>query len=216
VLRAARTEFAAHGFSGAGVDRIAARARVNKAMIYYHFGSKLALYREVLLEGFVALTVNARAAIAVPGSAADRLDRYLESLVATVHDHPYIVPMMLREMAESGRNLDPVTLQGVKHLAASGPDGEPSGAIGLFAVVRDLLQAGEQSGEFAAVDPLLTHFIIIGSSMMYAANEPLRRRIRQLNLPNGPRSIPIGPEPFLRYMSLVLRRTLQAPEVADA
>ncbi|HXW08421.1 MAG TPA: TetR family transcriptional regulator, partial [Vicinamibacterales bacterium] len=37
LLDAAAAEFAAHGFAGASVDRIAAAAGLNKAMIYYHF-----------------------------------------------------------------------------------------------------------------------------------------------------------------------------------
>ena len=37
LLTAAAAEFAARGFAGASVDRIARAARVNKAMIYYHF-----------------------------------------------------------------------------------------------------------------------------------------------------------------------------------
>ena len=48
IFAAAAREFAARGFAGANVDRIAAAARVNKAMIYYHFRSKAALYREIL------------------------------------------------------------------------------------------------------------------------------------------------------------------------
>ena len=48
VFAAAAAEFAERGYEAAGVDRIARAARVNKAMIYYHFGSKLDLYREVL------------------------------------------------------------------------------------------------------------------------------------------------------------------------
>ena len=61
VLSAARAEFAARGFSGAGVDRIALQAGVNKAMIYYHFADKLALYRAVLAEGLsrMGATVSA-------------------------------------------------------------------------------------------------------------------------------------------------------------
>ena len=43
LLTAAAAEFAARGFAGASVDRIARAARVNKAMIYYHFRSKAAL-----------------------------------------------------------------------------------------------------------------------------------------------------------------------------
>ena len=52
ILAAAALEFAERGFAGARVDRIARRARVNKAMIYYHFKSKRALYGALLREMF--------------------------------------------------------------------------------------------------------------------------------------------------------------------
>ena len=83
VLAAARAEFAARGFSGAGVDRIALQARVNKAMIYYHFNSKIGLYREVLRDGFRRLTADARAAIAHAPTAIEKFDAYIESLLRT-------------------------------------------------------------------------------------------------------------------------------------
>ena len=41
-------EFARHGLGGARVDRIAARAKTNKRMLYYYFGNKEALFRAVL------------------------------------------------------------------------------------------------------------------------------------------------------------------------
>jgi AcrR family transcriptional regulator len=47
ILDAAKTEFAAHGYAGARVDRIAAAAHVNKRMLYHYFGAKRDLYREV-------------------------------------------------------------------------------------------------------------------------------------------------------------------------
>ena len=55
LLAAAAAEFAARGFAGANVDRIAKAARLNKAMIYYHFRSKAALYREILRDMFAAV-----------------------------------------------------------------------------------------------------------------------------------------------------------------
>ena len=48
ILLAARREFAAKGISGARVDAIATRARTNKRMLYYYFGSKDGLFREIL------------------------------------------------------------------------------------------------------------------------------------------------------------------------
>src|SRR5229473_8346065 len=48
IFTAALTEFSAKGFAGARVDAIASRARVNKRMLYYCFGAKQDLYREIL------------------------------------------------------------------------------------------------------------------------------------------------------------------------
>lgn len=48
ILAAAIAEFAAHGLSGARVDRIAERAGANKRMLYYYFGAKDALYLAAL------------------------------------------------------------------------------------------------------------------------------------------------------------------------
>src|SRR5215475_6075107 len=48
LLAAARREFADSGLAGARVDEIAARAGVNKQLVYHYFGDKDALYLAVL------------------------------------------------------------------------------------------------------------------------------------------------------------------------
>src|SRR2546430_16990422 len=48
LLTAARREFASRGLAGARVDDIAARAGVNKQLVYHYFGDKDALYLAVL------------------------------------------------------------------------------------------------------------------------------------------------------------------------
>jgi TetR/AcrR family transcriptional regulator len=50
ILAAALQEFVALGIDGARVDAIADRARVNKQLLYYYFGSKDGLFRAVLRE----------------------------------------------------------------------------------------------------------------------------------------------------------------------
>jgi len=52
ILKAALAEFAANGLAGARCEDIARRARVNKRMLFYCFGSKEALYREILRRKF--------------------------------------------------------------------------------------------------------------------------------------------------------------------
>ena len=54
ILAAATEEFTEHGIAGARVDRIAAAARSNKAMLYAYFGNK-----EQLFEAVFALMVTA-------------------------------------------------------------------------------------------------------------------------------------------------------------
>ena len=48
ILKAGLAEFSSKGLAGARTDAIARRAGVNKRMLFYCFGSKQGLYREVL------------------------------------------------------------------------------------------------------------------------------------------------------------------------
>ncbi len=130
-----------------------------------------------------------------PRPAFTQLDAYLRSLLEITTTRPHIVPIMLREIAAGGRHLDAECMAKM---------------IGLFHVVHGMLERGEAAGELRAMHPLMTHFVMLGSAMLYQANEPLRLRVRQLRIPGGPRDVPIGPEPFLAYMNALLRRAMDA------
>jgi AcrR family transcriptional regulator len=72
ILAAAVHEFAAKGISGARVEAIAARARVNKRMLYYYFDSKEGLFREILRRRLVERSAAIREMVADPGRLAVR------------------------------------------------------------------------------------------------------------------------------------------------
>jgi len=55
ILKAAISEFADHGIAGARTDAIARAARVNKALLYYYFKDKEAIYQAVLDHVFSGL-----------------------------------------------------------------------------------------------------------------------------------------------------------------
>src|SRR5687768_2010030 len=82
IFQAAAVEFSERGYDAAGVDRIAARAGVNKAMLYYHFASKRGLYVEVLRDMFRAVGTRARAIADGDGTAREKLDRWISTIVA--------------------------------------------------------------------------------------------------------------------------------------
>jgi AcrR family transcriptional regulator len=62
IIKAAARIFAEHGYEGASIRSIVARADVNGAAINYHFGSKEGLYRAVLKLALHSLQADAAAA----------------------------------------------------------------------------------------------------------------------------------------------------------
>src|SRR6478736_7590694 len=110
ILDAAALEFSERGYAGARVDRIARRARVNKAMLYYHFGSKQALYRTLLRNTFGAIASQLQRIAELPLPPARKLDAAVAALAAFIDAHAFFPSIMLREVAEGGSHLDPDTL----------------------------------------------------------------------------------------------------------
>src|SRR6476619_2888225 len=84
ILAAADEECAAKGISGARIDDSAARARTNKRMLYYYFGSKEDLFREVLHR---ELSARIERAAQLPG---DRVERLVDRQAPHVQDRSYV------------------------------------------------------------------------------------------------------------------------------
>src|SRR6266550_3221692 len=81
ILATACDEFGVRGFAATTVDRIARRARVNKAMIYYHFPNKRALYTAIVRELFATLNEKLHAIVTQPLTPPQKLDGLIETFV---------------------------------------------------------------------------------------------------------------------------------------
>ncbi|GAA4073815.1 TetR family transcriptional regulator [Nonomuraea soli] len=88
ILQAATAEFAAYGFAGARVDRIAKAASVNKNLIYVYFTSKDTLF-ETVFDAEVARGLDA-----VPFTVDD-----LPGYARRVHEHCRRHPSVIRLVA---------------------------------------------------------------------------------------------------------------------
>src|SRR5687768_4728903 len=106
LLTAAAAEFAARGFAGASVDRIARAAHVNKAMIYYHFASKAALYREILRDMFEAVAGRVAAAAGAAAAPEDKVRAFVDAIATEAEARPHFPPIWFREIAEGGAHVD--------------------------------------------------------------------------------------------------------------
>ena len=79
IFQAAADEFAARGFDGARMDKIAELAGINKRMIYVYWGDKQELYREILRQKVQAMH---EVFTTDWGSPADNLVRYFKGTLA--------------------------------------------------------------------------------------------------------------------------------------
>ena len=165
LLAAAAAEFAARGFDGAKVDRITARARINKAMLYYHFRSKAALYREILRHTF-GTVASAVTAVRSQGGAPDlQLRRFIEAIALAAEGSPHFPAMWLREIAEGGRHLDDSIVMELRRVIET-----------LAAILHD----GHRAGIFGRVNPFVTQIGIVAPLKFFSASAPIRERYRHL------------------------------------
>ena len=192
LFRAAAHEFAERGYEAAGTDCIAARARVNKAMLYYHFGSKGALYAEVVRDMVGAVRTRIRAVVDGPGSAEHKLDAWIGALVEEAAARPWFPPIMLRELAARAPHFDATTF----HMMNA-----------VLAGVADLIAQGQREGTFGDVDPLLAHLSIMPPVLIFFA----RQRVLARKKLRGGLAEPRALDQFVRHMQTsakgMLRKT---------
>jgi len=190
ILAAAALEFAERGFAGARVDRIARRARVNKAMLYYHFGSKAMLYR-ALLRGLFAQAGQRLEAIArsdqPPGA---KMDEAILVLAGFLREHAFFPAIMLREIAEGGAHLDRDTLALMAVLPRT-----------IASIVVD----GTERGVFHNVHPFFTYVSLVAPIAFYLASAPIRTEVLQHHLRAGGDTTP---DAFVAHVQETVRRML--------
>jgi AcrR family transcriptional regulator len=158
ILAAATQEFARHGLGGARVDRIAARARTNKRMLYYYFGSKDGLFLAVL-EAAYARIRSAEKALSLldvpPEEGVRRLVRFTWSYYL---DNPEFLTLLNSE-----------NLHRAQHLKRSRDVRAMNSP--LIETLGEVLRRGRRSGAFrAGVDALQLYISIAALSYFYLGN----------------------------------------------
>jgi TetR/AcrR family transcriptional regulator len=156
VFQAAARMFSAKGFDGVSMDDIAEGAGVNKAMIYYHFADKLALYRAIVADMLISVAERVTAIAEAPMSPAEKIDRFIEGFVRNADERPWFPPLMLREMSEGAPHLDLDTLAHVRR---------------VFTGFGAILEEGRSAGVFRKIHPILAYTSIVGPLIMNAARE---------------------------------------------
>lgn len=160
ILKAALAEFAQEGLAGARVDAIAEAAGVNKALLYYYFGSKERLYLAVLEDQFREFNARAVAILTAPGSARAALLRYVNLHFDTAAARLRFAPLHQQLLMAGGKPVAALVRQ----------YGLPrSQALGR------LLERGMRAGEFRRANIRHTAVSIVALIVFYFSVSPMVR-----------------------------------------
>lgn len=167
LLAAASAEFAARGFDDTSVDDIARRARLNKAMIYYHFDGKRGLYLAILQDMMRALGARTGAIAASNLAPHDKLSAFADGFSLEADARPDLPFLMVREMADGARRLDADTLR----LMAA--------VLGNLARILD---EGVRARVFRKAEPFAVYLSLIAPLVMFRVTAPAREALSREGL----------------------------------
>jgi TetR/AcrR family transcriptional regulator len=160
LLTAARREFAKSGLAGARVDEIAARAGVNKQLVYHYFGDKDALYLAVLEWVYEEIRAQERK-LNLEGLPPERA---IKKLIESSFDHLALHPDFIVLLNDENRN-------GARHVRASLKVEDMHSP--LVSMVSKILGQGVRAGIFRkGIDPVHLYISIAGLSYFFFSNTP--------------------------------------------
>lgn len=96
ILQAAEQLFAEKGYAATRVQEITDAAGVNKALLYYYFEDKRALYIALMEDGIEAFKTVLETALSAPGTFSERLRGLIAEHVALLWQRPNLLRVVDR------------------------------------------------------------------------------------------------------------------------
>ncbi len=143
ILKSAVAEFAEHGIAGARTDAIARAAHVNKALLYYYFEDKEALYDAVLDQVFSGLRARVVPVLDSKLPPREKMLQYLGAYFDYIAENPRFPRVVQAEWVRSPQQRTPQ----MQHIARE--YFRP-----IYQRLVEVLREGIAAGEFRAVNPM--------------------------------------------------------------
>ena len=102
ILQAADELFGERGFAGVSVRDITERADANKALLFYYFTSKEALFERILERYYQEHTVTLAEAFKGGGTVAERWHRVLDTYLDFIEENRRFPRIVQRELLSGG------------------------------------------------------------------------------------------------------------------
>ncbi|MBV1872228.1 MAG: TetR/AcrR family transcriptional regulator [Gammaproteobacteria bacterium] len=159
ILIGATKMFAQHGYDGTIMDGVAKQCDVNKASIYYHHKDKATLYENVLTTLLNPIVDTVIKAVEAESDPVKKLHVHIKTFANSSARNPDFASILMREMASGGVSM---------------PSRAREQMLRILFQLNLTLQLGEEQGIFKPSNPLIVHFMIIGTINLFIASIPFR------------------------------------------
>ena len=194
ILRAAADIFARAGLAGARTDAIAHSARVNKALLYYYFKSKDALYGAVLEDHLEEFFRRAHEILTADAPARAIVLRYVSMHFDFISGRPYYPALFQRFMMTGGPIFQRLAR---KYFVPLGHE--------FIAVI----ERGARAREFRSVDSRHMAISLVGLTVFYFVSAPVTRLVGRFD-PYAARNLARRKDEVLRFIRYGLFRDPEA------
>jgi TetR/AcrR family transcriptional regulator len=158
LLRAAHLEFAAEGLRGARVDVIARRAKINKQLIYYHFGDKDGLYLAVLEQAYSEIRQKEHDLHLADDEPVEAMRKLIGFTFDYDAEHREFVRLLINENLLEARFVRRSKL--IKQTSSP-----------MLDLLRDTLKRGAAAGAFRSdIDPVQFYISMAALCFFYVGN----------------------------------------------
>jgi TetR/AcrR family transcriptional regulator len=155
ILEVAEREFAARGYEGAHLQRIASQVGVQKTALYYYFASKASLYEAVLLRMLEGFDARVRDALERGGGPEARMERLLDGLNDLLAERPHYSKVLIRLF------VDPPPVEGERVLPL---------VRRVVGRVLEFYREGVDAGAFVAQSSRHTFQSVLGAVVFHYAS----------------------------------------------
>jgi len=162
ILDAAVREFSENGLAGARTEQIAEIAGVNKALLYYYFKSKEALYKaslEAVAQRVLEMSLSALRADRTPG---EQIVQFALNHFDRIHSQRAFQSLMQHEMVRLHRGEENSFSSIVEKVFRP-----------MMLRLRDLLAEGMRSGELVHADEWQVVYAALGANVFYFLSAPV-------------------------------------------
>src|SRR5271157_1547412 len=169
ILKAAVAEFAEYGIAGARTDAIARAAHVNKALLYYYFKDKDALYEAVLDHVFSGLRARVMPVLERELPPRQKMVEYLGTYFDYIAANPRFPRVVQGEWVRSGAGTARMQRVAKKYF------------LPIFEKLVAVLREGIAAGEFRAVNPMDFVPSIAAVIVFYFTAAPLMKMLMNVD-----------------------------------